>query len=356
MKILHIITSFGRGGAEIQLLMLTKYQRNKLGCDVSVCFLKGQGEMVEEFKDAGIRVMSLDGLSLCGIPALISLQNIIKKEDIDIVHTHLMKANFIGGIAAKLGGVKRIIAHKHNDEEFMKKRHYAFIHDVSSRHVRNYFHNYGLLAPRYEKIIYYGFDPSVFKRERIELRNRFGIKNNAYIFGTVARIAPQKGIEVLIDAFELVKACGDDIHLIIVGGPGFDTSYVETVYEQAKKSKYSHHIHFTGVLENPMDVYRSFDCFILASRWEGFGMVLLEAMFAGCPIIATNASAIPEVVRPNKDGILVPPGDAVALATAMEARIKNRSYGSTFNRERLDFFSPQKSFEQIDAVYNEVRK
>ena len=280
----------------------------------------------------------------------------------DVVHTHLMKPNFLGGLAAKLAGAARIVSHKHNDEEFMKKRHYAFLHDVASRltddtviylshHVERYLRRPGVLPSRRRFVIPYGFDANVYRRGGGCLREKLGVGPEGFIFGTVARIAPQKGIDVLVEAFERIADRAGNAILVIVGGPGLDSAYVARVQSMVAQSPVAERICLTGSVENPMDVYEALDCFVLASRWEGFGLVLLEAMAGGCPIIATEVSAIPEVVRPGVDGELVPSEDVPALAEAVLRAYRAGRQLRKVNSERLAFFSPERSFALIDRIY-----
>lgn len=362
MRILHVITTLGRGGAEMQLLMMTRHQVHRGGHHVTVRYLKGKGELAASFEENGVTVVHPRESSPFHPCALMRLFHFLRRHKTDVVHTHLLKANFVGGIAAKFAGVKCIVSHKHNDEEFLRKRRYALLHDLASRfsddvviylseHVKNFFNKFEVVRPNSPLVVYYGFAPGVYSASPVRLRDMFRIPRSAYVFGTVARIAPQKGIDVLIEAFNQVAASCPDVHLVVVGGKGFDAGYYERVMEQARFSPVSERIHFTGQLENPRGAYDEFDCFVLASRWEGFGLVLLEAMSAGCPIVATRVSAIPEVLRDGRDGMLVNGEDADALAAALASKAEVGKEPRLINRERLNHFSEGANFGEIEAVY-----
>ena len=368
MRILHVITTLGRGGAEMQLLMMARHQVQERGHEVTVAYLKGQGELGPRFKEAGVRVAVPRGLDLRPLRVLGDLRQQIRAGKFHVVHTHLMKANFLGGVAARLGGARRIVAHKHNDESFMKAWHLALLHDLGSRltdhatiylshHVKDYFLRRAVLRPRHTHVIHYGFDPGIYEPPGDDLRPRLGLTDSDFVFGTVARVVPQKGIDLLVDAFAAAVGDRADTHLVVVGSLDTDARYATRVRTQARALPCASRIHFLGPMDHPMSAFHAFDTFVLASRWEGFGLVLLEAMATGCPILATDAGAIPEVVRDGVDGRLVPAGDGPALVRALtEARLVPRpTRPRAPNQERLDHFSPRRSFEAVEAVYRGSR-
>ena len=130
---------------------------------------------------------------------------------------------------------------------------------------------------------------------------------------TVAGMYQRKGITELIEAFAQIAADFPDAHLYIVGN-GPDREIFEA---QAKSTAVCDRIHFEGFQPEPQRYLLSTDIFVLASHREPFGLVLSEAREAGCAIIASNVDGIPEAVAGGQAGLLVPPADSQALATAL---------------------------------------
>jgi glycosyltransferase involved in cell wall biosynthesis len=126
---------------------------------------------------------------------------------------------------------------------------------------------------------------------------------------TVCGMFHRKGIADLITAFEQVAPRFPDAHLYMVGnGPE-----MELFQEQAKASNYVSRIHFEGFQASPQSYMRAADIFVLASRRESFGLVLVEARQAGCAIIASDVDGIPEALDHGAAGILFPPSDIPQL-------------------------------------------
>jgi glycosyltransferase involved in cell wall biosynthesis len=133
------------------------------------------------------------------------------------------------------------------------------------------------------------------------------------ILGTVGRIEKSKGIKYLLFAMKRILAKYPNTRLEIVG----DGSNLEDLKVLSKKLNISNSVKFFGKLANPIPSYTRMSIFIMPSVLEGFGIVLLEAMAAGVPVIATNVDGIKEVVVDSESGILIPPKNPDAIAQAV---------------------------------------
>ena len=148
---------------------------------------------------------------------------------------------------------------------------------------------------------------------RKNLAVELGTDENARFFGCVSRLSEGKGIEFLMDAFADIFERIPDHHLVIVGDGGFGDELKKRVRDNALRN-----IHFTGFRKNPWPYYRAFDCKVLASsKYEGIPQVLLEAMFASCPVIGTDTGGIPDIITHNETGLLVPPDNVRRLSEAL---------------------------------------
>lgn len=153
-------------------------------------------------------------------------------------------------------------------------------------------------------------EPQFLSREQARLALQ--VPEGAFIFATLGRLVPNKDQASLISAFSHVKRECPKAKLIIIGSGALE----QTLKQQAFACGLHHDIIFTGFLAGGFRYMKAFDCFVLSSVQEAFGRVLLEAMLAKLPLIATEVHGIPEVV--SHAGILVKPRDPHALAAAMQ--------------------------------------
>ena len=162
--------------------------------------------------------------------------------------------------------------------------------------------------------IYYGFREEMFTAPRSarEIREELGI-DGAPLAGIVARLAEQKNHQLLLQAWGEVLQHLPIARLLIVG----DAPLRPQLTEITETSGRSDSVIFLGWRNDIPDLVHALDLFVLSSKYEGFGLVLLEAMAAHKPIVATRVSAIPEVIEDDKTGFLVSPTDHIELAEAI---------------------------------------
>jgi glycosyltransferase involved in cell wall biosynthesis len=153
-------------------------------------------------------------------------------------------------------------------------------------------------------------EPQLLTREAA--RHDLNIPSETFVFGHVARLVPNKDQNNLINAFSLIKTQCPTAKLYIIGNGVLE----DALKQQVAELKLTDDVIFTGYLENGFRYMKAFDCFVLSSTQEAFGRVLLEAMIAKCPIIATKTNGIPEVM--GNTGLLVTPKETQELATAMQ--------------------------------------
>lgn len=142
------------------------------------------------------------------------------------------------------------------------------------------------------------------------------------IVGTVARLAPQKGVEYFVRAAAVLKDSIPDASFVVVGD-GPLRRELETLAESLELQG---RIHFTGYVEDVYGVLQQLDLYVQPSLSEGQGIGVLEAMGAGCPVVASDTGGLRELVRHGENGLLVPPADAAGLADAIAALLANREY------------------------------
>lgn len=153
-------------------------------------------------------------------------------------------------------------------------------------------------------------EPQLYSRE--EARKKLGLAADSFVFGNVGRLVPNKDQASLIQAFSQIKSYCPQTKLIIIGNGILE----EQLKHLTLSLGLSQDVIFTGYLPSGFKYMKAFDCFVLSSTQEAFGRVLLEAMIAKCPIIASRVNGIPEVVGDR--GTIINAGDPNALASAMK--------------------------------------
>jgi len=188
-------------------------------------------------------------------------------------------------------------------------------------------------------------------------RDRFGISDPYVLF--VGRLASNKGLLDLVDAFVQVAANDPAARLVLIGEDG---GMREAILARARARGLERRIDLLGYIENPAVVdaaYRDARLFVLPSEYEAFGLVLLEALAQGTPVVATHVGGIPEVVEDGRAGLLVPPRSPEALAKAI-LRLWNdrglaRALGDYGRETIVPRFSWDALADRLDALYREVQ-
>ncbi len=368
LRVLHLITSLDRGGAENHLLALAGHV-DRTRFDVEVAVLTGEGDLIPEFEALGIAVHRLGArrrLDLTGAERLVSL---LRERDYDIVHSHLFRADLYAYVASFQLGSRRpkLVATRHNDDRFFLHPLVGVLHFlVSARldmiiaisdHIARFTIARGVWDSRRVRRVYHGLEvPSdaLVERRRSELRLQLGLAADDFLIGNVGRLDPQKGQRHLVRAIPLLLDRLPNAHLVIVGGGNLERS----LRELAEELDISDRVHVLGARRDVPAVMQAIDLFAMPSIWEGFGIVLLEAMAAAKPIVASRVATIPEVVLDNETGVLVAPGDPVALADAIAALAADPPRAKRFGeagRQRLEqSFSLEKMVGDTEVLYEEL--
>ena len=308
-RIRHVITTIERGGAEKQLLVLVREQV-RAGLEVEVFYLKGEPDLLFEFSNIGATVRS-DLVSKNFLMQVLIFARICKNDKV-FTHAHLPKSELLCAFSCER---KQFLFSRHNAEPFWPKAP-NIISRIFSRYVaarsskaiaisnavREYLISTGELSRNYPiNTILYGFDSRQASIEDLEISSKMFSQDfqKHFNIGTIARLVPQKDYPTLFKAFKKIRERIPNAQLQIVG-EGF---LKEQLMELSLELDIAESIHWVGKISNVDAFLRSIDSFVLASSYEGFGLVLLEAMFAEVPIFAANNSAIPEVLGKDYQGL-----------------------------------------------------
>jgi len=371
MRVLHLISTLDPGGAEKHLADLCTRMK-KSGIEVHVVYLKGDGNLSKAFNNMNIPTYKIPLERWLALPgALIQFIRLTLSIKPDLVHTHLLKADGVGALACMLLPKIILISSKHNDEAWLKHPFYSWMHGFISLRanriitisdwVLKYMSDRGRVSRGKMQPIYYGLEPhSIDSHQAKTIRKEWGIAPDEFLIGSVARLVPQKDPETLLRAFKKLLHTIPKARLVLVGR-AFDPLYEAKLRNITRELGIVEKTRFIGFRHNVSEVLKALDLFVLPSRWEGFGLVLLEAMNAGTPIVASNASAIPEIIRHNFNGYLVEPGNPTALAQAITKILQDpaRRQRYTANAQTVlkHKFDPDRMTSQtIEAYVETVRE
>jgi glycosyltransferase involved in cell wall biosynthesis len=360
-KIIHLITTIQFGGAENQLLILAKNQI-KQGFDVEVFYLKGQPELKARFEKAGVKVNSL----LEGQPFVlqaIKFKRFIRNND-SPVHTHLPQAELVAAFTCKKN---KFIISRHNFEPFWPNKP-RLISILLSRYVAsraaggiaisNAIKNYLLSSSEVKtnfklNVVYYGFDheeKNSFELNEIDSENLNS--SSDFKLGTIGRLVPGKNYPTMLKAVAKIIDVFPTVKFFIVGGGSSENALIK----MCKELKIEDNVIWLGRSEYIREFLSKIDLFIFASKGEGFGLVLLEAMLANKPILAANNSAIPEVLGLNYKG-LFSTDDYILLSEKIIDLINDFTLSQSLvasYAEQVKLFDPVDMAANILKVYKEV--
>jgi glycosyltransferase involved in cell wall biosynthesis len=368
IRVLHLVTDLERGGAErIVLELVRRRDRSAFACGVAD--LRGGSSLRPEIEAEGARVLRLAPASPRG------LRRALAAERIDVLHSHLIRADFLAGAAAgkrsdRSRGRDALppwITTKHNTHYFRGLRAPYRILDAAylrrasrivavSGAVRSHFVETERLAPGRIEVIPNGItglgdrDDAEQAALRARVRRHLRIEEDEPLLVHVGSLTRQKGHATLLDALRIVGGRGKRVQLLLAG----DGPLRPWIQGRVRRRKLGDRVRLLGVRDDVPLLLRGADLLVLPSRWEGFGLALLEAMDAGLAVVASRVGGIPEVVVDGETGLLVPPGDAEALAAAIvrlledpESRCRMGASGRRRVRERFDAGTMARRYEDL---------
>ena len=285
-----------------------------------------------------------------------------RRERPDIVHTHLVHADMHAGIAARLARVPVLVSTKHNDDRFrlrwpIRRMERALATRTNytitiSDALRSFHLELSAADPSQVTTIRYGYDPPVTDEANpAAVRQELGIPPEAPVILAVGRLVDQKGHDVLVRALPLVTAPTPEPWLVIAG----EGDRRALLTRLARDLGINHRVRLVGERDDVGRLMRAATVLAHPSRWEGFGLVLLEAMATHLLIVAAAVSAIPEVVEAETNGLLVPPDDAAALAGALDRVLSDPLLRDRLaehgHRKLTERFSPYRMAKEHEDVY-----
>jgi len=355
------------GGGEVSLKELLKGLNKDIFHPLVIC--PEEGELAKGIREMGLRVLCvpMKKLRYGNLFSLLStvkrMVKIIKRENIDLIHANGSRCMIYGGIAARLCR-KPVVWHvRITQSEPLLDRFLASLASmvvVISQEVKT--KRFSWLENKEKvEVVYNGVDLELYikKPKNDSLRREFGLSEGAPLVGTLSQLHPKKGHQFFLKAARRVSESFPDCGFLIMGKDiTARGDYLTRLKELTRELGIEGRVVYAGFREDIPSVMASIDCLVLSSLEEAFGRVLIEAMAASKPVVATRVGGVPEIVIDGKTGFLVSPADEEALARGIVYLLQNSEVAVKMGQEGRsrveELFSLEEHVAHMEAIYNLV--
>lgn len=290
-------------------------------CFQPVVYTFQEGPVADAIKRTGVPVRLLrHDVPKLDFNLVRRLRKSLKRDRIEILHTHLFGASLHAMIAAK--GIPRlskvVTLHSDREDNFIQRLAYPLIFSMATRVIGVSKHASQVMDERYRNLhsklvaIPNGIETELFANRHVKqfVRKTLSLPVDKRIIGAIGRLSAEKGYSVLLDSFAQIKKTTADTHLVIIG----EGKLLNALSNQRDRLNLGDSVQFLGSRNDVPELLQAMDIFVISSLWEGLPLVLLEAMASNIPVVATRVGGIPEVVEDEKNGLLAAPGDSLSLA------------------------------------------
>lgn len=318
MRIVEFVETLNLGGLEKMALNLAIEQASA-GHQVRIYCLFGPGTLAGEARERGIEVTVFDKKPGFSISKLLAIAAAMRRDRPDVVHSHNPFVHHYAAMAAKLAGCEAIVNTRHgpidSEGRAFSEQYFRCVLPLTDQVVHVSDHCRRTLSPRLRgrqdkhSVILNGISLEPFMNQRAQPGHNFPCLR----FGTVGRMVPVKAHSILIKSFRLVleKLPTAELH-IVGGGP-----LINELQAQTDKLGLARQVQVKGPSNDISSVLSTWDIFVLPSLNEGLPLVVLEAMAAGLPIVATRVGGVPEVAQEGTVAWYCEPDDPIALANML---------------------------------------
>jgi glycosyltransferase involved in cell wall biosynthesis len=370
MKVLHLINTLSVGGAELHLLTLSRFLKRQ-GVDVAVAFLREKvtdsRSLRRDFESEGIQLFDLRANSRYDSRYFSKLVSVMKQERPDILHTHLPRADLAGALARFVDPSLVWVCSVHGIYSaqwsggwtlplFRRLWRGADAMLCISAAVKDWLVQGGISGAR-TRVIYYGIETEKFAQPSTDLRKTWGVDGFA-IIGSIGRLEPRKNHECLIAAMpEICKSVPNALLFIAGHDPlGYGKNLQRLIHELGLREK----VRVIGFENDVASFLNAIDVFAFATKSEGFGQVLVEAMAAGKPVVASDIAPLTEIVVGGDNGLLVERGNPGAFAEALVALLRSteerRRMGDSGKQRVRQRFAAARMAEETRWLYEDLLK
>lgn len=363
IKVLHVIGGGEVGGAEelvltqMELLDKDRYQ------PYMVCLCAGPFARLVAEHGFPAKVMAMKHrLDLTPVQPL---RELMRREGIDIVHTHGVRANLVARQAGRLEGVP-VVTTVHSVLRFdydswLKAELARLLTRLTNRNTDHFIAISGAIrdeirsmgvSPAKISVIYNGLNSSRFTESRPthELVRELGLVEGRKVVSMVARLHPVKGHRYFLEAARQVIDAGIDAQFLIIG----EGDQRQKLEARVKQLGLRERVRMPGYWGKVEEIYAVSDVLCVPSVMEGLGLVVLEAMYFGVPVVASNTGGIPEIITDGRNGLLVEPRNADDLARSIRRVLTETALTESLvaeGRRTVEDFSQEKMARQVEEIY-----
>lgn len=328
---------------------------------VSVLCLRDFGEFTEEVERMGIKVYRLPQMKRTDYLSFIKVAHILRREKIDVIHTHNTQPFVDGTLASFMSGVSKIV-HTDHGRGFPDKRRYmiaewAMSHFATrvvgvSEHTTADLRKYEKISQKKLMTIANGVsrNRSAALLNHREKRRELGITQKGPIIGVATRLSREKGVTNLLQAMPDIARRIPDVSLVVAGKGGL----LSQLEAEAQMLGISDRVYFTGPILDIPELIGLFDVCVLPSLREGQPMVISEAMAGGCPVIASNVGGVPSIIRNGVNGSLVAPGKPEEIASEAVKLLKDSALLEYYRENGRRLFEKYYSAERMVDCYEKL--
>ena len=364
VRVLWLTKGLGRGGVEKLIASsIRHFDRDRF--DVEVAYLlPWKDAFVTEIADTGVRVHCIGRKGLANVLWPWRLRRITRQHRYDIIHTHMPLSAAIARIV--LGRRPRFVHTEHNLWQRHRRpsrwanswtfgRNSAVV-AVSASVAKSIAPPKLFIRKPPVEVLLHGINLNEIRpcyTGRTHARNKLGIDPGDLVIGTVGNLTRKKNQQMLLHATARLRERIPNVRLVVVGTGPLD----ESLRRLAARLRIDDRTIFTGSRKDVLELLPGFDVFCLSSQFEGLSIALVEAMATGVACVATAVGGMPEVIEANVSGLLVPPGDAGALTTALERVLLDETLRSNLGNAgsiRATSFDIGRAARRLQALYEET--
>lgn len=346
LRVLQLHTSAQSGGSEHQLLTLSENLDRTRYRVIVAC--PDNGPLFRKIQEAGIGYRRMPSTNALSLSHLVGLIRILRKEDIDILHAHDYPSNTLACLASYFSSTPVRLYTKHSARtplDYLSNRYSSMLERYIGRRIRKTTMHAVIAvsqAVRNTLIVNEGFPEEMiftvrngvsFNRfsqvpERQQARYVLGIPKSVPVLVCVARLSLEKGHTYLLQALAKLKSEFPTLHTLIVG----DGPLREGLELQSHQLDLGGLVLFLGYQDDTRIALAAADVAVLPSVHEGFGLVVVESMCAGKPVVCSRTGGLTELVEDGVNGFLAEPANPSSLAIAIARLISNPILMTTIGR------------------------
>lgn len=359
MKVLFVITGLGMGGAQHVVANLAD-ELVKLGHEAKIAYLTGEGVVLPKSKSIEVVAIGMQG-KIGFLSAYFKLRKLVQEFSPDVVHSHMVHANLTSRLLRLTVKIPKLVCTAHNNNEGGRHRMLAYritdkLADISTNVSQDAVNNFiakGAVKQGRMLAIPNGIDVNTFfysSNTRDAIRNELNITDKKIILA-IGSLDVQKDYPNLLQAIYLLAQQRDDFKVFIVG----DGPLKSELSLLVKTLKIDSFVEFLGIRRDVPALMSAADLFVLSSAWEGFGLVVAEAMACERVVVATDCGGVSEVVGSN--GFLLEPQNSPLLADSLNNalnlnELEQSEIGVAARQRVVDYYSLDTNVDAYLELYS----